>query len=648
MKKKIFLILTMIAIFALTLALGVSAATYKYYENEIADENLLYTAETMVAKDFNKNQEQTRYEAIREDSGIGFAKYDAEGNALSWYVVSEEVLYDDSGNYLGKNVVVKSALTIGGVGTMDENGLYTVGQGTVSGITSLSLVSANFFGTGVKSFPDEMFKTNVSDDDRKVVGTYFTGNWSGDYSCVAAPGSYLAFLYLPDTLEAIPTKFCYRSPLRVLEFENNVSLYTTLPRDAFQFCASLKILTIPEGITTLPDYVKVKENGVEVEYATFRECLSLEFVKLPDSLTVVPENVFYRCVSIKTVVYGENVTYIGRLSKAYGRFGFGTAKTDNVNLKYIYVPNSISATSYFSEYMGVQGSSENYVYKVNNVVFFFDGTLEEAKLVGSQYTAEDSHFNIALGQFAHDTIKMACDPIDYATYNLNREYYDNLDGYLVVYNGDYCDKCTDSNAIGRVYSEYHNGFMQAGRKGYACPGCGFMKEVTSEIAPLFVSVGYSKSEVNYDAIMVGFEVNREAINDYKEVEGYDLSYGLFVAKSAKLGDNYIFDENGNLNTGANAVEMSNQRPYSVIELKVTGIDTFKKRGEALVMGSYVAISDGESTEYVYLQAYEATDGKKYSTVRLLDYLTSEQAGAFEIDQKEDSVDFVIDADALFG
>ena len=190
--------------------------------------------------------------------------------------------------------------------------------------------------------------------------------------------------------------------------------------------------------------------------------------------------------------------------------------------------------------------------------------------------------------------------------------------------------------------------MQVGRKGYTCPGCGFMKKIVSEIAPLFVSVGYSKSEVNYDAIMVGFKVNLEAINEYKESEGYEIAYGLFAAKSAKIGDNTIFDENGNANAGVLAVEMSSIRDYSIIELKVTGIDTFKKRGEALVMGAYVAVNDGESTSFEYLQATEATDGKKYSTVRLIDYLTPEQAGALKVDQKEESVDFIIDAGAIFG
>ena len=650
MKKKIFLILTMVAIFALVLAFGVSAATYNYYENEISDENLLYTAETMVAKDFKNKGQQTRYEAIRQDSGIGFAKYDANGNPLTWYVVSETVLYDTSSNYIGKNIVVASTLTEGGAGTIDENGLYTYGGGTVEGLTAGDIVSANFFGLNVKSFPEALYMTNVSDADRKVVGTYFTGSWSGDYSCVAAPGSYLNFLYLPKTLESVPNKFCYRSPLRVLEFENNKTECTTFPRDAFQFCASLKTVIIPEGITVLQNYVKVRENNVDVEYATFRECLSLEFVKFPDSLTEVPENVFYNCVSIHTVIYGEYTTYIGRMSKSYGRFGFGASRLDNVNIKYVYIPKTLNKTSYFDEWRGTSGN-ETFVDKITNLVFFFDGSLDEAIAVGKACTAKESHFNVALGEYVHPTdarIKQACAPIDYATYILNKEYYDNLEGYLVVYNGDYCSECNGDGTVGELLSEYPEGFMKPGRKGPVCIECGYMKEVTEVINPLFVSVGYSISEVNYDAIMVGFEVDLVAINDYKEMTGYEVSYGLFVAKSAKLGTNTIFDENGNVNEGAAAVEMSSIRDYSIIELKVKGIDSFKKKGEALIMGGYAKLTKDETTEFSYLQAAEANEGELYSTVRLVDYLTPEQAGALKVDQKDETVDFIIDAGALFG
>ncbi|MBQ7907299.1 MAG: hypothetical protein IJ309_07925 [Clostridia bacterium] len=93
MKKKILLFLVLTVLAVLMLAVSVSAVSYTYND---ADGNELYSYDY-----------DTSSYIISNKAGVGFAKEDANGNALTWYITDK--VDDGSGNI---TYTVAPALTL--------------------------------------------------------------------------------------------------------------------------------------------------------------------------------------------------------------------------------------------------------------------------------------------------------------------------------------------------------------------------------------------------------------------------------------------------------------------------------------------------------------------------------------------------------
>lgn len=574
MKKRLLLAVLMVLMLICAFALAVNAdvyrteRTYNYYENEIADENLLFTAKTIYAYD-NKSYAQTyRFEVITSSSGVGFAKYDADGNPLTWYVVSDSHIagsdYSDSENYV-RNIVVASAKTTD-VGSIDASGKYTYNDG----YDSKKIVSANFFGLEIKSFPDAFYMATASKAPN--------GN-SKEY-CKIADGSYLLALYLPETLTSIPKNLCTRTPIITLEFENNKVSYTNFGAQEsnmypFAFCANLKSLVIPEGIT-------------EVRKEDFREAISLEYLEYANTVLKSHNNAFFRSGYPETVVYGENMTFIGYLDSEPYRFYVDTKEAGMI-LKYLYVPNTITASgSKFASYRGGISGGDTVSTAKNRLVFFFAGTLDEARAIGALST-EDQFI------MTYDATKAASkgytyyDPISYETYLANKDYYNNeLTGNLLVYNVPKCIAFYNGQHAmedGIIFTDYLSEF----KVGEECQRCGMGEYVVCD--PVFTPLGYSL-QIGGDKICLGYTVNETSLAYFP-----DIKYGAVVV---------VPDENAtNLEPinpdGSLAAERA---AYYIVDKKYCAFEfivkSFSKDNAyyslPIVMCAFV--SDGEKVDYL--------------------------------------------------
>ena len=160
--------------------------------------------------------------------------------------------------------------------------------------------------------------------------------------------------------------------------------------------------------------------------------------------------------------------------------------------------------------------------------------------------------------------------------------------------------------------EYANGFMAKGQKAVVCTneGCGF--KLDEDLDPLFNCLGYSATEKGNAGIVIGFTVDNEAIKKYEQETDKSLKYGVFVVAKALLGDNDIFANDGTVASDAINVELTNQS-FLVFELKVLGF-TDEYKDNKLAMGAYVAITDGVTTEYSYLQSGTPVKNEKYCFV----------------------------------
>lgn len=150
--------------------------------------------------------------------------------------------------------------------------------------------------------------------------------------------------------------------------------------------------------------------------------------------------------------------------------------------------------------------------------------------------------------------------------------------------------------------------------GYYCSGCDRCDDILKgeKAQALFVCLGYSTFENAGGAIVLGFKINRGAFVNYVNETGNSLDFGVFAVAKSKLGDNDIFGENGEAAEGVLAQDLTD-RPYDVIELKVTGF-TAENEDILLAMGAYVVENGENGVSYSYLQASEPLTDDKYSFV----------------------------------
>ena len=168
---------------------------------------------------------------------------------------------------------------------------------------------------------------------------------------------------------------------------------------------------------------------------------------------------------------------------------------------------------------------------------------------------------------------------------------------------------TDSDIVNNIV--YANGYLNLGTKSYKCLYCD--ETIKTEEAPsadaLFTCLGYSAPENGTCGIVLGFIVNEKAITEYESSTGKAVKYGAFAASKNKLGDNDILGEDGKAPDGVINAEIKRVL-FTAFEIKVVGIKN-EQKDVKLALGAYVATTNGEATEYTYLQVGTPEDGEKY-------------------------------------
>ena len=600
MKKKIVLISLMVVMLVCLFAVSISARTdyrqeqtYNYYDQS---GNLLYSATTKYAHDSEPSYAGTfRYEMIIRESGEGFAKYDENGNPLTWYVVSDDAKDQKFGNNSQENdgvinIVVASALTTdASVGTI-SNGKYTYVNGMAA-----KVVSANFFGTGVKTFNDGTFYANAS----------VAPSSSSEYTKLT-DGSYLLCLYLPETLTSIPNNFCKRSPVRILEFENSkVSFNGEWRQSAFQFCANLKKIVIPEGITKLPA-------------EAFRECLSLSYVKISNTVTRIENDAFRRVSGIETLIMGENVVYCGFLTDEIGRFHIEDNKNECVKMKYIYISPKINVACKFDSYRQGNGGV---VGPYKNVVFFFPGDLDTATLFAKTY-ASDS-LKVTVDKSLATKYGMTYnEPISYATYMANKEYYDTqITHHLLVYDVPYCDMFYNGQHDIESTNTYKD-LLTSFKIGEVCKNCGEGEII--EYAPAFTFLGFS-ARIGGSQIALGYKVDQKTLSIFPEV-----SYGILATVPGANADlNALEPLNPDLTINGEDYVITTpvDTKYSNFNIIINSFDSAHYE-TPFVMCVYVA--DGEKVDYFSHNELNQMVQSEYAKAFTYKYIAEEFAPKHQI------------------
>ena len=384
------------------------------------------------------------------------------------------------------------------------------------------------------------------------------------------------------------------------------TVMTRIPAHLFSK-SNIKNITIPEGIVT-------------IGRRAFYNCISLTEVKLPNSLISAEERVFEGCKNLKKIVFGASFECVTT-----------TVPNDNHSftnaapaLAEIYIPASFFATAFETKvHLG-------YVFAGGgDVKYFYTGTMEQAAQMVANFKASATNTN-------SNSNFLSAKIISWDEYSLNTDSYATGDyiicGYNVCdafYNGVHkednnpcvinCSQCNTYNVAEKnpshnesVLFTYANGYHNEGVKAVSCTNEGCKHAFTEEAKALFECCGYSMPVNNADSIAVGFVVNSGAIKEYEKATGKTVKYGAFAAAQNKIGNNDIF--NGDGTTAPNTVVAEIEKyEYTSFDLVLSGFNDTNKNA-MLAIGAYVTITDGENTEYSYMQPGKPAEGNKYSFI----------------------------------
>ena len=466
--------------------------------------------------------------------------------------------------------------------------------------------------------------------------------------------SGIVSVIIPNSLTSFGDEvFANCKSLTTVVFEEGYS--GSIGGSAFMGTSSLTTLTLVEGITkipsqcfwtagssgviekvTLPDSVESLAgrafNGATIKVLEIRETSNLkkitgdafagmkylESIYLPTGVEISCENLFQYCHKLQRVENFENVKFN---VSSYGEDVF-TSKTfyECMALKEIKIPNGVTAIAgtawrlYDLERVYIPASVTSInsgwlsdtTHMPSSVTFFYCGgdASKLLSLTDDGTGAVSARFSQAI---ENNNI------VEYiglnASYNAGAIVY-NVNTCDVYYGGIHLDS---ENVIYTYIDEKGNetqvAYINPLKVSCLCGrGCGVEKTVKT-IPALFVCLGYSAPEDGRGGIAIGYTINNEAIAEYVASTGKTFTYGAFAVAQQRIGNGDVFGNDGTTADGVIAAELSGYS-ISAFELKILGF-TDEYKDAKLALGAYVAVTDGETTEYSYLQSGTPNEGEKY-------------------------------------
>ena len=426
------------------------------------------------------------------------------------------------------------------------------------------------------------------------------------YNCTS-----LVNVILPDTITSLSsemntTGYGVFEGCKSLE---SISLpnITYIGRASFKNCKKLDF-KISEKVTSIGDYAFAGSGVTSVELPRAVTKISayayantkITSLTIPDHITTIGEYAFSGCTNLTTLNpnSSKSLTSMGTnvfngctaLTVAYFPTYYSTVPA------YTFVDCTALEVAYISSYVK-SIETKAFTNTPWTLVFKYTGTKAQIEaLQANSY----SGLQAGTGLLFEKDAETGALPKDrrFAFYGYNF--------CEIFYNAPHDRK--SSNISGIEYTNY----LSAGTYSYSCPACEGYTEETPSAPALFECHGYSSPEDGTGGIAIGYTVNNEAIVAYTEATGKTLKYGVFAVMKDRLGTNDVFGEDGAASEGVINAEITNYQ-FVAFELKIIGF-TDEYKDTKLAMGAYVAVTDGETTEYSYMQGGEPNENEKYCFV----------------------------------
>ena len=445
---------------------------------------------------------------------------------------------------------------------------------------------------------------------------------------IANKGWNIEYLYVPKSVKRLGNGICNGSTkLTTVELESG-SVLEEIGGSAFRDCTALTSINLQDTqLKTISGADGNNTNG-----NVFRGCVSLTSIQFPQTIEYIGYNAFYASGLCGKVVLPNSVTHLGPGAflatpietmvigdgpvtigfNFMGSFFDNNVKFENTYLKEVYIPSEAT----------LENAKETWRKCTNQVTFYVIGD-DCTELINSlKLSATTNHLTIGM---ADDENATTYGGVIVEGHNRCTAFYN---GEHSPENGT-CTRCGEA-----VYCENpeHNleisisyeSFTEQGKKIIKCLDCN-SKALEKAAAPLFNHLGYSAPEDGRGGIAIGFTVNNVAIAEYEEITGKILKYGVFAVLKDRLGDNDVFADDGTAAKGVINAEITNYE-FAAFELKIVGF-TDTQKDIKLAMGAYVAVTDGKTTEYSYLQFGTPDENEKYCFVSYNDIIGKQPANA---------------------
>ncbi|MBQ7906428.1 MAG: hypothetical protein IJ309_00480 [Clostridia bacterium] len=605
MKKRILLVLSMVAILACVLAISVSAARVEDYNDTytlVGTTNIQqlfrrYTTETAYSTEWYTDTITVKFvdENGNEIAEVPLWEYDeteCKYYSLIWYISNwefttekEDVTYSEVTTQRDK--YISAVYTLSSARAVDlrfdtsysENKSFSTSS---VGYDYSLTVSKPLWGIyyDVNSTPDD------TTDDLILQRSTGMGRDKNDYGNI---GFEAQFASIGNKIVVANFRDCTGEDFDA-DCTGNYSTKTT-----WYLATNLQCLHYHDGFKYMvggigPAYEIDLGEGIEViNCQLLRDNKRVKSVVLPNSLIYLGGESFRGSV-VKTIVIGEGLLYAPSNVCQWKDGGFEN----------MYVSKNI-LTKYLGYVTKHENNGSSLLNPASSANIYFDGNLEEATALMNKMISENSSWK--------ESSFTLCD------YNEITERGD-LKNTVIFYNYNRCDafyrgQHTETGEYTKTWAGEK--FLSQCAITSDCTVCK-MSNLVETLAPLFYSNGYSSSEgADSVAMMQSFGINFEVLGSYKTYYG-DIKFGLVAAYN---GSGSGFDNtSGQLVTSAGvainnkvAIVDFTERGYDLFEMKIAGI-TSEHQNKEFYISAYVI----ENSNVHYID-----DGRVNETAKAIKY-----------------------------